>query len=135
MTGWPFFLSLIKNSEITLRQTDMSIAHFYASLATQPEATQGIVEDIEAEYHRTCTMVSRLTGEALMQADEDRILHESIELKEPYLDPLNFIQVVLLQRYRSALADAASPEGLLQQYSRGIVSSVEGVATGLGTTG
>lgn len=132
---WPFFRSLVKNSEITLRQTDMSIAHFYASLAQDAEASQAILSTIEAEYLRTCAMVTRLTGEPLMQSDEDRVLSESIELKEPYLDPLNFIQVVMLQKYREALAAPQPDESLLQQCSRGIVSSVEGVATGLGTTG
>ncbi|MCE3236885.1 MAG: hypothetical protein K0Q50_3077, partial [Vampirovibrio sp.] len=63
-----------------------------------------------------------------------QVLRDSIELKEPYLDPLNYIQVQLLSKYRRIEAeDPNNP--MLEAYHRVIVSSIEGIATGLGTSG
>lgn len=129
---WPFFKSLIENSEIALRQTDLRIAHSYASLAPNPTMAAAILSTIEAEYARTCAMISELTGQSLLEREEDQGLKRSILLKEPYLDPLNYIQVRLIKKYREQLdADAT----LFGAFHEAIVCSIEGIATGLGTTG
>ncbi|MDX2083911.1 MAG: phosphoenolpyruvate carboxylase [Candidatus Melainabacteria bacterium] len=135
MDGWPFFRSLLENTEISLRQTDMSIARYYwQRLATQPEALAPILQDIEQEHRLTMAQVQRLTQAPLLDRPEDRFLRESIELKETYLDPLNYIQGRLLFHYRNLLQrDPDSP--LMTDFHRAIVSSIEGIATGLGTTG
>lgn len=131
---WPFFQSLLENSELALRQTDMSIAHYYASLVQDPQTRLEVLSQIEAEYDRTIRMVTTITGQALLARPEDIPLKHSIALKEPYLDPLNYIQVSLLARYRSLVTDQADNE-TLEHVNRAIVSSIEGIAAGLGTTG
>jgi phosphoenolpyruvate carboxylase len=131
---WPFMESLLENSEIILRQTDMSIARCYSELSTHPERTNPIFEDIEAEYTLTLAMLEEITGQPLLSEPEAQTLKQSIALKEPYLDPLNYIQVQLLARYRK-LAQEQPDSPLLEPYHRVIVSSIEGIATGLGTSG
>lgn len=131
---WPFMESLLENSEIILRQTDMSIARCYSELSTHPERTNPIFEDIEAEYTLTLAMLHDITGQPLLSEPEAQTLKQSIALKEPYLDPLNYIQVQLLARYRK-LAQEQPDSPLLEPYHRVIISSIEGVATGLGTSG
>lgn len=131
---WHFMESILENSEIILRQTDMSIARYYCNLANDPKSTQLIFEDIEAEYNLTLTMIQEITGKPLLSEPEVQVLRRAIELKEPYLDPLNYIQVQLLAKYRKLLAD--NPDSpMLDAYHRVIVSSIEGIATGLGTSG
>lgn len=131
---WPFLKSILENSEIILRQTDMSIARYYCSLAQDQPNTLAILEDIEAEYALTLRMIETITGRPLLSEPESQFLKRSIELKEPYLDPLNYIQVRLLSKYRQLdVDDPGNP--LLEAYHRVIVSSIEGVATGLGTSG
>lgn len=131
---WPFMESLLENSEIILRQTDMSIARYYCDLSTVPEHTDAIFQDIEQEYTLTLRMIQEITGKSLLNEPEVQLLKQSIELKEPYLDPLNYIQVQLLSKYRKLAAqDPESP--MLEPYHRVIVSSIEGIATGLGTSG
>ncbi len=131
---WPFLESILENSEIILRQTDMSIARYYCGLATHPERTMPILDDIEAEYNLTLRMIHEITGKALLSGQESQVLKRSIELKEPYLDPLNYIQVQLLSKYRQIGQE--QPDSPLQEaYHRVIVSSIEGIATGLGTSG
>ncbi|HTM46057.1 MAG TPA: phosphoenolpyruvate carboxylase [Polyangiaceae bacterium] len=132
--GWSFFRSILSNSEIALRQTDLDIARYYVKkLASPQEPAEQILAQIEAEYNRTCKQLERVTGHGLLERTEDKPLGRSIDLKEPYLDPLNYIQVLLLSDYRQR--SATETEAGLDLYERAIVSSIEGIATGLGTTG
>ncbi len=131
---WPFLESLLENSELILRQTDLSIARYYCDLSTHPDTTLPIFEDIQAEYLLTLKLIQSITGTPLLSSVEMLGLRQSIELKEPYLDPLNYIQVQLLAKYRTLSAE--NPDSpLLEPYHRVIVSSIEGIATGLGTSG
>jgi phosphoenolpyruvate carboxylase len=131
---WHFMESILENSEIILRQTDLSIARYYCTLATDKAHTEAIFADIEAEYNLTLRMIAEITGSPLLSAPEMQVLKHSIALKEPYLDPLNYIQVLLLSKYRKQMAE--DPENRMNEaYHRVIVSSIEGIATGLGTSG
>lgn len=131
---WHFLESILENSEIILRQTDMSIARYYCGLAADQPNTLAIFEDIEAEYNLTLKMIHDITGKPPLSQPESQVLKRSIELKEPYLDPLNYIQVQLLGKYRQISKE--NPDSpLLESYHRAIVSSIEGIATGLGTSG
>jgi phosphoenolpyruvate carboxylase len=131
---WPFFRGLIENSEIALRQADLRIASYYVKELAPDAGAQSILETVEAEYERTVRGVRAVSGRALLDAPEDRVLERSIRLKEPYLDPLNYLQVDLLREYRRAL-EAGEPQSTIDAFSRAIVSSIEGIATGLGVTG
>jgi phosphoenolpyruvate carboxylase len=131
---WHFLKSILENSEIILRQTDLSIARYYCSLAQDQANTLAILEDIETEYELTLRMIREISGRPLLSEPESQFLKRSIELKEPYLDPLNYIQVRLLSKYRQLGVDEPDSP-MLEAYHRVIVSSIEGVATGLGTSG
>lgn len=131
---WPFFKSLLENSEIALRQTDLNIARYYCSLARQKNKALAILADIEQEYALTVDILRQITGLMLLERDEDQELKNSIALKEPYLDPLNYIQVRLLSEYRQ-LQEAQAPPEKLETFHLAIISSIEGIATGLGTAG
>ncbi len=131
---WSFFKSLLENSEIALRQTDLRIANYYTTIAKDQAVAKEILSTIEAEYTKAIRMITQITGQVLLERTEDQPLKNSIELKEPYLDPLNYIQVRLLSKYRELQGKDVSDE-LLDRYQRAIISSIEGIATGLGTTG
>jgi phosphoenolpyruvate carboxylase len=133
--SWPFFQSVVSNCETALRHTDLDIARYYVhSLASGAEAAEGILRMIRNEYHTTSRELERITGHGLLARPEDANLEQSISLKEAYLDPLNYIQVRLLCDYRRRLGEQATQDEL-ELYERAIVSSIEGIATGLGTTG
>ena len=133
---WPFFASLLENSELALRQTDISIARYYGSLVEDQAVSQAILSLIETEYRRTIARVTEITGSDLLCRTEDAAIKQSIELKEPYLDPLNYIQVALLERHRhyDPNSPTAHPD-VRDNLDRAIVSSIEGIAAGLGTVG
>jgi phosphoenolpyruvate carboxylase len=64
--------------------------------------------------------------------EHDKTLQHSIRLRNPYVDPLNFIQVSLLRQLR-ALPDQAGDEA--QQILRAIMLTINGIAAGLKNTG
>ncbi|MEM9696652.1 MAG: phosphoenolpyruvate carboxylase, partial [Myxococcota bacterium] len=129
---WPFFRSVIENSAIALRQTDLDVAQAYlVHLADPRDPAQAILDRIREEHRRTWGAVERITGQPLLA--KDARLRRSIDLKEPYLDPLNHIQIRLLADYRRS--GEGFDEHLMGLYERAIVTSIEGIATGLGVTG
>jgi phosphoenolpyruvate carboxylase len=142
---WPFFKSLVENTEIALLQTDLSISAYYLDcLHPNPEQAKPLLQVFQAEYERTVHWVQSLTGHVLLGQAAEGGLRQSILLKQAYLDPLNYLQVQVLKRYRQALEEtpglATHPlskdrAALMQALERAIVSSIEGIATGLGTTG
>jgi phosphoenolpyruvate carboxylase len=132
---WPFFQSLVSNSEIALRHTDLNIAHYYIDVLAEPKAAaERILATLREEYARTVKYLAIVTGRDLLNGPDDHALAQSIALKEPYLDPLNYIQVRLLKDYRAQVSNHAPVESL-DGYERAILASAEGLATGLGTTG
>lgn len=132
---WPFFHSVVSNCETALRHTDLDIAGYYTrSLASDAPTAEHIARLIADEHRATVAAISRLTGHDILGRPEDAHLAQSVELKEPYLDPLNYIQVRLLKDYRKRLDEGATQDEI-ELYERAIVSSIEGIATGLGTTG
>ena len=63
--------------------------------------------------------------------DNSPVIKRSIERRNPYVDPLNFIQVALLRDLRQLEPD--SPE--YQQVLRAVLATISGIAAGMKTTG
>ena len=78
-----------------------------------------------------CKAVLAISGHAEMM-DSDLLAKESVRLRNPYVDPLNYIQVEMLRRLR-ALPDQKSPEA--QQLHEIVVLTINGIAAGLRNTG
>jgi phosphoenolpyruvate carboxylase len=125
--GWPFFTVLIDNAEMSLAKTDLYIARRYAELVHPPAVRETVFGRIEEEYHRSVRGVLQTCGATHLLARQP-VLAESIRLRNPYVDPLNFLQIRFLRQWRHARR--ASPEllHLLQL-------TVGGIAFGMKSTG
>jgi phosphoenolpyruvate carboxylase len=122
---WPFARVLIEDAEMVLAKADMPIAARYAGLAG--EVGERFFPRIRAEFDRTTACILRLRGTAAL-LDDDPTLQRSIRLRNPYVDPMSFLQVDLLRRWR----DAGRPE---DELLRALLASVNGIARGLQNTG
>jgi phosphoenolpyruvate carboxylase len=123
--GWPFFRSLIDDIEAMLARADVDISACYDTLA--PPGLAGIAAAIRGEFALTVARIADIKGNAGL-LDADRTLQRSIALRNPYVDPMNLMQVDLLRRWRAGgRADPALLEALL--------ASVGGIGAGLQTTG
>jgi phosphoenolpyruvate carboxylase len=125
----PFLTGAIDVVEMALAKADMQIAMRYASLAPKPHARR-IWRNIRAEYQHTVSAVLRISGrEHLLDAAPS--LQRSIALRNPYVDSLSELQVMLLGRIRALPADDPEREPL----RRLVQLTVSGVAAGLQNTG
>jgi phosphoenolpyruvate carboxylase len=128
---WPFFRALLDNAEMSLLKADMNIAALYSQLAPGQTSAQQIFDRVRAEYDRTVEAVLRATDHANLM-DSDPIIQRSIQLRNPYVDPLNYLQVDMLRRLR-ALPDQESAEA--EALREVIVVTINGIASGLRNTG
>jgi phosphoenolpyruvate carboxylase len=122
---WPLFELVIDDIEAQLARTDFAIAGRYAGLASP--ALQGYLPQLEEEYKRCRAAVLEIKQEAEL-LDGDATQQRAIQLRNPYVDPMNLMQVDLLRRWR---ATAREDDDLFQA----LLASVSGIAQGLQTTG
>lgn len=127
---WPFFQALIDNAELALAKADMGIARQYTLLDEEPSAER-LRQTIASEYDLSRGAVLMITGVPELLGGTPW-LQRSIGERNPYVDPLNFLQVELLKRLRHADADDEPEVAALRDLVR---MSIQGVAAGLRTTG
>ena len=130
---WPAFAAILDNAELGLAKADPFIARLYADrLADQPQAAE-LWPLYEAEYDRSVAALQRVTGrEALLESIP--WLARSIKVRNPYIDPLNFVQVELMERAEAAARDGAEDREA-ERIAELLRLTVHGVALGLRTTG
>ncbi len=125
----PFFAGVIDVMEMALAKVDVAVATRYANLADTPDGRR-IWAEIRAEYERTVAAILRITGRTQL-LDAAPALQRSISLRNPYVDSLSEIQVMLLGRLRSTAPDHPGRPHL----QRLVQLTVSGVAAGLQNTG
>ena len=105
------FRAILSNTQMSLFKAEMHIAHAYLRLAEDPAGAEVIYKRIAVEYKRTSTQVLNLAGlRGLLEETPD--LQHSLARRNAYLDPLNHIQIALLERYRSKAASEQRQECL-----------------------
>jgi phosphoenolpyruvate carboxylase len=126
--AWPFFASALDTAEMILAKADMPIAERYASLAG--DDGRRIWRRIREEYARSVEQILDVTGRAAL-LDDMPVLQRSIRLRNPYVDSLSEMQVLLLGRLRALAEDDPRRDDVL----RLVLLTVSGVAAGLQSTG
>ncbi len=129
--GWPFFQTLIDNAQLTMRKADMGIAGLYAGLVDDPRIRRRILGLLCAEFERTERAILSVTGQRRLLGREP-VLLRSVELRNPYIDPLNYIQVDMLRRLRSAAAPSQAEAEAIHAV---IELTINGISGGLKNTG
>jgi phosphoenolpyruvate carboxylase len=125
-----FFRATIDNAELALAKADMGIARIHGELVEDAAVRQEIGQRIEAEFERSRAAVLAITGQDEL-LDQVPWLKRSIQVRNPYVDPLNLLQVALFRRLRAA------PEGSeAEADARELIRlTIQGIAGGLRTTG
>jgi phosphoenolpyruvate carboxylase len=124
---WPFFSSTLDAIAVSLAQADMVVAARYAGLCADKELARRLFTRIALDHGRAVRAV-RTIFERPTPLETDSTLGRTIELRNPYVDPLSFIQIELLRRKRVATEE--SPELL-----RAVLLTINGIAAGLRSTG
>ncbi len=134
---WPFFRSLINNVQVSLAKTDLYIAEQYASLVQSAALRKEIHEAISAEHDRAVSETLKITSQNEL-LDYYKVLKESIRFRNPYVDPLNYLQVRFLREMRQSLPDwqaGASGAERRRKIDEILLLTVNGIAFGMKSTG
>ena len=124
--SFPLFDVLLRNAEMGIAKSDLNIARLYASLVQDAPVRDKMFHLIETEFRRTIDAVLRITGERFL-LEHNPVLHRSIRLRNPYVDPLSLLQIELMRRKR------AGETGAEIDYALG--ATINGIAAGLHNTG
>lgn len=129
---WPFFRALLSNAQMSLFKTDMKVAHEYARLCHDPDISKRVYGLIREEYQRSVEELLKVAGiQRLMEETPDLML--SLSRRDPYLLPLNHIQVDLLRQHRRM--SQGKEEVVRTPYLDPLLRSINALAAGLRNTG
>jgi len=118
---WPFFRTMLDNAALALARTELGVAEEYADLA-DPELRERFFPRMRAEYEATCELVLSITGRDHL-ADRGW-LRNHLKRRNPYVDPLNLLQVQLLDN-----------DDRTELENRVLRLTAKGIAAGMQNTG
>ena len=124
--NWAFFRGLLSNMDMVLSKTDMGIASRYAQLVADVQVREQIFGMIETEWERTTSKLMAITKSTTLLADNPTMAR-SLTTRLPYIDPLNHLQVMLLERTRAGESDV--------KLRRALQITINGIAAGLRNSG
>jgi phosphoenolpyruvate carboxylase len=124
---WPFFAGMLDTGQMVLGKADMTLASRYADLVPNPAIRTRIFGRILQEHSLSLRKIMEIASvREVLEADP--VLKAAVARRDPYLDPLNYIQAELLDRRRHE--GRKDPELL-----RAILITVNGISHGLRNTG
>ncbi len=127
--GWPFFRGVVDNAQREMARARLPVAAAYDALARREVDDPGLHERIVADFRRGREAVLAVTGQDEL-LDNEPVIQRSIELRNPYTDVLNLLQLELLRRFRGS-EDEARREALREA----LFLSINGVAAAMQSTG
>jgi phosphoenolpyruvate carboxylase len=120
---WPFFRMLCSTLEMSLFKSDLGVAERYLELLGDDPARE-LWEPIRAEHDRVVRTVLEISGsDALLQSSP--ALMARLSHRNPWTDPLSYMQIDLLGRARAGDGDAERP----------LLLTINGIAAGMRNTG
>ena len=128
--NWPYFKAMLNNTQMALLKADMSTAKEYSDLCENRETEQRVFKMIFDEHKRTVENILAITGNENLLADTPS-LAVSLKRRDPYLDPLSHIQILMLKRFR----DEQATESEQTVWLNPLLRTISAVAAGMRNTG
>ena len=122
---WPFFSATIDLLEMVMAKTDLEIAKLYIDMLNDSKGRE-FSKKIIASYNLTKTNLLKIIGSKKFLSKYG-VLERSLKVRNPYVDPLNYIQVQALKKIRE------NPED--EELQDILIKTLNGVATGMRNTG
>lgn len=133
--NWPFFNSIISNSQMALFKSDMVTAKQYANLNSNHDLANHVFSLVENENISTIKNVLDIANIKSLLAN-DSALSLSLTRRDPYLDPLGYIQINLLKKYRAyETHENGNRNGNGNPWKEALLSSINAIASGMRNTG
>jgi phosphoenolpyruvate carboxylase len=128
---WPFFAAALDNAALAMAKANMRVFREYLRLARGDERLLALGDMVVQEFERSKAALLAMTGRTELMSDVPW-LQSSIQVRNGYVDPLNYIQVELMERHAGADDD---DEATLAELGHLALLTVKGVAAGMRTTG
>lgn len=122
---WPFFRTVVDNAQLELVRTHMETARLYGRRAEAHGASPEVHARIEAEWESTLAGIRAVTGTELM--DGARTVRRTVQFRNPLVEPINALQVVLMDLHDADPENAAVKSALVQ--------TLAGIAAAMQSTG
>jgi phosphoenolpyruvate carboxylase len=126
---WPHFQSAMQLIEMVLAKTDARIASEYDRRLV-PEHLQSVGDDLRARLARAIACVLDVTGHTEL-LESTPVIRRSIDVRNPYVDPINLVQVELLHRGRAGGVPAAAAT----RVHDALMVTINGIAAGMRNAG
>ncbi len=127
--NWAFFRTVLDNAQMILGKADLNIAQRYAELVPNKARAEHIFGTFAEEYERTARMICKV-AQINDLLEHMPILQRAIRRRNPYIDPMSYLQIELLRRLR-----ADPDQENHQELEDAILLSINGLAAGLMNTG
>jgi len=127
---WPYFRALLSNTEMALYKADIITAEEYSELCLDEDTRSRVFNMVRDEYKRTLELTLKVAQMNTL-LDDNPALSLSLMRRDPYLDPLNHIQIMLLKRYR----DESLSEEEREIWLDPLLRSINAIAGGMRNTG
>jgi phosphoenolpyruvate carboxylase len=121
---WPFFQVILDNAQQEMARTRLEISKFYAAMNEQ-----GFADRIEEEFEQAKTAILKITGQSEI-LENRKAIKKTIQLRNPYTDVLNLVQVELMKRWQQE-KDESRRDKL--QYA--LFLSINAIAAAMQSTG
>ncbi|MFN3426598.1 MAG: phosphoenolpyruvate carboxylase [Candidatus Thermochlorobacter sp.] len=126
---WRFFRTLIDSMQMSLSKCDIRVAEEYSKLVSDAALGREIFHAIETRFYHTIDLICKITSQQML-LENNPILRRSLRAREPYIDPLSYIQVIAMKKYRSC-----NNEEMRKKLLAVLRDSVNSVAAGIRNTG
>ncbi len=127
---WPYFRALLSNTEMAMYKADIITAEEYSELCLSEDTRKRVFDRVRDEYKRTLELTLKVAQMNTL-LDDNPALSVSLMRRDPYLDPLNHIQIKLLKHYR----DASLSEEERDSWLDPLLRSINAIAAGMRNTG
>ena len=112
--------------EMVLAKSDPQIAAYYERRLAQPEDRE-LGEELRSRLSDMVDLVNTITDHRML-LQNNAVIRRSIEVRNPYLDPLHMLQVELMRSLRLKSEE-------LPDETRALMITVAGIAAGMRNTG
>ena len=131
--NWPFFSAFISNIEMAFTKSEMNIAHAYSQLCKDERLRTQVMQAVEHEHALTHSGLNSLLEQTSLLSTQQE-LAASLQWRNAYLDPINYIQIELLKRMRQPDDNNAKSTDKLAVEDP-LIRSINALAAGLRNTG
>jgi|TARA_R110000744_G_scaffold41334_1_gene93562 phosphoenolpyruvate carboxylase len=122
---WPFFGSYLDMLDMVLAKAEPEIAEYYEKRLVS-EDLQGLGRLLRSKLKQVSELVRTLKKQERL-IEDNKTIRQSIDVRNPYIDPLHYLQAELLYRSRKDEENA--------EVNKALMITMAGIASGMQNTG